>query len=317
MEFNVTAAEMLTYMRDEVFKGVDIDAVTLMSEDERREFTLRQADRLIGRCHMGDSASRLAYQFFVEEIKPVKENPLMQEPQEGVVGWIVELMRLLAYLFSSLPFDLNWIISGYKPIEGDMREQFFPGNAKLESWLNDKEDEVPRVVALVAKILLDQAYFVATKIDSALSDYYVAACMSMRPDWSDKQECMDYTECVFSAIDRAHEHLLDGYSQGLRDEEIGLVDSMWAYVPHDYPENYVEAACEIWQKIEPITKGFAGGHKSKEDCDRFVKDMVEMILPIAEKHEVDMELDDEFSLALAYVKDWLTNIYYGNEPIFG
>ena len=45
--------------------------------------------------------------------------------------------------------------------------------------------------------------------------------------------------------------------------------------------------------------------------------MVEMILPIAEKHEVDMELDDEFSLALAYVKDWLTNIYYGNEPILG
>ena len=128
---------------------------------------------------------------------------------------------------------------------------------------------------------------------------------------------MDYKECVLSAIEGAEVHLQDGYCLGLTDEEIGLVDSMWTYVPHDYPENYVEAAREIWQKIEPIRNGFGGGHKSKEDCDRFVKDMVEMILPIAEKHEVDMELDDEFSLALAYVKDWLTNIYYGNERILG
>ena len=313
----MTAAEMLAYMRNKVFKGVDIDAVTSMSEDERRDFTLRQADRLIGMYHRGESASSLAYHFFVEEIKPVKENPLMQEPQEGVVGWIVELMRLLAYLFSSLPFDLNWIMSGYEPIEGDLQKQFLPGNERLERWLNAKEDDAPRVVALIAKILLDQAYFAATKIDSALSDYYVASCMSIRPEWSDKEECMDYKECVLSAIDGAEVHLQDGYNLGLTDEEIGLVDSMWTYVPHDYPENYVDAAREIWQKIEPVRKGFDDGHKSKEDCDRFVKDMVEMILPIAEKHEVDMELDDEFSLALAYVKDWLTNIYYGNEPILG
>ena len=313
----MTAAEMLAYMRNKVFKGVDIDAVTSMSEDERREFTLHQADRLIGMYHRGESASSLAYQFFVEEIKPVKENPLMQEPQEGVVGWIVELMRLLAYLFSSLPFDLNWIMSGYVPIEGDLQKQFLPGNERLERWLNAKEDDAPRVVALIAKILLDQAYFAATKIDSALSDYYVASCMSIRPEWSDKEECVDYKECVLSAIEGAEVHLQDGYCLGLTDEEIGLVDSMWTYVPHDYPENYVEAAREIWQKIEPVRKGFDDGHKSKEDCDRFVKDMVEIILPIAEKHEVDMELDDEFSLALAYVKDWLTNIYYGNEPILG
>ena len=313
----MTAAEMLAYMRNKVFKGVDIDAVTSMSEDERREFTLRQADRLIGMYHRGESASSLAYHFFVEEIKPVKENPLMQEPQEGVVGWIVELMRLLAYLFSSLPFDLNWIVSGYEPIEGDLQKQFLPGNERLERWLNAKEDDAPRVVALIAKILLDQTYFAATKIDSALSDYYVASCMSIRPEWSDKEECVDYKECVLSAIGEAQEHLQDGYCLGLTDEEIGLVDSMWTYVPHDYPENYVDAAREIWQKIEPVRKGFDDGHKSKEDCDRFVKDMVEMILPIAEKHEVDMELDDEFSLALAYVKDWLTNIYYGNERILG
>ena len=317
MEFNMTAAEMLAYMRNKVFKGVDIDAVTSMNEDERREFTLQQADRLIGTRLRCGSVSQLAYLFFVEEIKPVKENSLMQEPQEGVVGWIVELMRLLAYLFSSQPFDLNLIMSGYEPIEGDLQNQFIPENEQLEDWMADKEEETPRVVALIAKILLDQAYFAATKIDSALSDFYVASCMPERPDWSDKQECIDYTESVLSAVNEGLEHMQDGYFKGLRDEEIGLVDSMWAYVPHNYPENYVDAAREIWQKIEPIRNGFGDGHKSKEDCERFIKDMVEMILPIAEKHEVDMELDDEFSLALAYVKDWLANIYYGNESIFG
>ena len=48
-----------------------------------------------------------------------------------------------------------------------------------------------------------------------------------------------------------------------------------------------------------------------------VNDMVEIVLPIAEKYEVDMELDDEFSMPLDYLKHWLSNIYYGNDPIFG
>jgi hypothetical protein len=53
-----------------------------------------------------------------------------------------------------------------------------------------------------------------------------------------------------------------------------------------------------------------------KDCDLFIKDMRELILPIAEKHKVDMELDDEYSLPLAYLKDWLTIIYKGHDIIY-
>ena len=80
----------------------------------------------------------------------------------------------------------------------------------------------------------------------------------------------------------------------------------------------MDAAREIWSKVKPIREGFdEKGRKSRKDCDLFVNDMVEIVLPIAEKYEVDMELDDEFSMPLDYLKHWLSNIYYGNDPIFG
>ena len=66
-----------------------------------------------------------------------------------------------------------------------------------------------------------------------------------------------------------------------------------------------------------VVANFAKGRKDKDDMELFVNDMVKISLPITEKYEVDMELDDEFSMPLEYLKSWLRNIYYGNDPIYG
>jgi hypothetical protein len=72
---------------------------------------------------------------------------------------------------------------------------------------------------------------------------------------------------------------------------------------------YLAATKEIWQKIKPVRENFCDGRKSREDCELFVNDMLKIALPIAERHDLDMELDDEHSLPLSYLKYWLDSIY--------
>ena len=324
IEFKKTAAEMLEYYKIEVFGKMGIDIEGLQDKDAAYQKWARisVADQILGMDANGDFARLHAFSFFghtLFKIYPIKENPLMQEPQEGLAGWLVELMRLLAYLLVNDPFshffDLNLLDDKFPPRGDDGSEQFSPSNKELLEFLKT----YTRVGALLAEMVYGVACVESGKTDFALYDMYVTKCHlhQRRRDFTDKGNCYGYIDCLQDAIDDAEYHLAKGRGKGLSMEEIGLVDSLWTEVPHHYPENYVAAAREIWQKIKPIREGFGDGRKDKKDCDIFTKDMLEIILPIAEKHDVDMELDDEYSLPLEYVKNWLGGIYYGNDPIFG
>lgn len=320
-----TAAEMLEYYKTEVFGKMGIEIEGLQNKDAAYQKWARVsvADQMLGMDAKGDFARQHVSNFFghtLFEIYPIKENPLMQEPQEGLAGWLVELMRLLAYLLVNDPFsnffDLNLLDDRFPQMSGDGTEQFSPSNTELLKFLT----AYTRVGALLADMVYYVAYIGAQDMDLALSDMYAAKCHSRqrRLDFTNTETCYGYIDCVKDAIEDADIHLARGRKSGLMIEEIALVDSLWTEVPHHYPENYVAAAREIWQKIKPIREGFADGRKSREDRDYFTKDMLEIILPIAEKHDVDMELDDEHSLPLEYVKNWLSGIYYyGDGHVFG
>ena len=300
IELKKTSAEMLEYYKTEVFGKMGIEIEGLQNKDAayQKWARLSVADQMLRMDAKGDFARQHVSNFFGHNlftIYPIKENPLMQEPQEGLAGWLVELMRLLAYLLQNDPFsnffDLNLLDDRFPHMGDDGTEQFSPGNGEL----------------------------LKLKMDLALYDMYASQCYQRRRrlDFTDKVNCFGYIDCLKDAISDADDHLIAGRKLDLTIEEIALVDSLWTEVPHHYPENYVAAAREVWQKIKPIREGFGDGRKCKEDRDLFTKDMLEIILPIAEKHDVDMELDDEHSLPLEYVKNWLSGIYYGNDPVYG
>ena len=328
MDINkMTAKEALNYLQKDVFgsMGIDIDSVLSLDEDKKKWATVSIADQLIGRDTKGDFARQLAFSFFDETKKhqpdtlyPVAGNPLMKEPQEGLTEWLVELMRLLTLLFINDPFshaiDLNKIDSRFPPMEGDGTQQFSPNNNELLKYLTT----YTRTGVLLAKMVHAVACVEAEKIDNAIFDFYVFSGSRDNIDFTDKGNCYGFIDRFRDAIDDVNMHLRRGRELGLSKEEIGLVDSLWTEIPHGYPQNYVDAAREIWNKIKPIREGFdEKGRKSPKDRDMFVKDMVEIALPIAEQHGIDMETDDELSLPMGYLKDWLVNIYYGDDPIFG
>ena len=327
MDINkMTAAEALDYLRKEVFggMGIDIDPIPTMDEDKRKWATVSIADQLIGKDANGDFARQLAFSFFDEKKKllpdtlyPVADNSLLKEPQEGLTGWIVELMRLLALLFINDPFshaiDLNLLDDRFPPMEGEGTEQFSPSNKELLWYLST----YTRTGVLLAKMVYAFACVEGDKIDNAIFDFYVFSSNRGHLDFTDKANCYGYIDRLRDAIDDVESHLSLGRELGLTIEEIGLVDSLWTEIPHNYPRNYVNAANEIWQRIKMVVANFAKGRKDKDDMELFVNDMVKISLPITEKYEVDMELDDEFSMPLEYLKSWLRNIYYGNDPIYG
>lgn len=309
----MTSEELLAFLKKNYFIGVDIDAVLSMSVEQRCDFTLRQADRLIGLKRSGDAARMIAYNFFTEEMEPVRENPMMREQQDGVTAWIVELARLMAYLLmgqflrTSHPMDLRLLgIEPESEVE-DLNELYSPDNLPLLSWL--KDTPYRRVGARVARKLVSEAIYEAHFIDTALSDYYVDECDRNEPHWNDEAECNNYIIQVLRTVETVKSHLAKGRELGLNDDEIGVVDSLWSYVPHNYQANYVAAAREI---VETDKRMFP---QMKDIASYWPKLRAEILL-IAEKHDVDLELDDPFSLPMGYLNDWINtkhNILQDNE----
>ena len=315
----MTAAEVLEYYKNDIFAkmGIEIEGLQDRDADYQKYARVSVADQMLGMDAHGDFAREHALCFFDNKLNPIQENPLMQEPQEGLAGWLVELMRLLAYLLANYiatrPLDLNWLDSRFQPMGVDGAKQFSPSNHQLIHYLTANI----RVGVLIAKMVKSEASFEASKIDSALIDFYTFRWRKNDVDFTDYFSCYEYIENLRNAIQDVEMHIERGHEQGLTIEEIGLVDSLWTEIPHSYPRNYVAAAQEIWQRVKTVVDNFADGRKWREDERHFVNDMVTFSLPIAEKYDVDMELDDEHSLPLAYLKDWLMTIYEGDDIIYG
>ena len=196
MEFKKTAAEMLEYYKTDVFGKMGIEIEGLQNKDAayQKWARLSVADQMLGMDAKGDFARQHVSNFFghtLFKIYPIKENPLMQEPQEGLAGWLVELMRLLAYLLQNDPFsnffDLNLLDDRFPHMGDDGTEQFSPSNKELLRFL----PAYSRVGALLARMVYAVACIEAQKMDLALYDMYATKCYQRqrRLDFTDTGNC--------------------------------------------------------------------------------------------------------------------------------
>ena len=311
----MTAAGMLAFMKQEFFKGIDIDAVTSMNEEQRREFTLAQADRLMGMKMGYDSAANIiACWFFREDLTPLKENPLIREPQQGTGAWIVELAKLMWQLIASVQVDTEYRLDPRQlGIERDsdpedMNELFSPDNIQLLSWLKDTPYRF--VGVRVARRIFFQALYEAHAIDSALSDYYADECDREIPDYVDKQSCDEYIKKLLSTVEEVKAHVAKGHELGLSDAEIGVVDSMWSYIPHNYPENYVAAAREIVEADRRMYPLGNDRYHNIEDVNAYFASLRPEIITIAHKYDVSLREDRPHSLPIGYLYDWTVERHY-------
>lgn len=307
------------YIKQKLFDGIDLSVVNGMVEDDRRQFMLQQIERILSIKPKGVAAHHYLTDIYGDEFcRTDSRNSFLYVPHKDVDGWTSDLIKLLDCILISNPwgkcFSLRWLSSSFGASDGDNPYQFSPKNKDLIYWL--KTTEYRRIAGLIAERVMAVYERESEKISVAIYDYIWDELNDKRPDCSNIEECNVFIATLMKVKDNVDLHIEEGCKLGLSVEEIGLIDSLWCEIPHKFYKDYVAATTEIWQKIKAVRDNFADGRKTYDDCQLFINDMVKLALPIAEKYKIDMELDDEHSLPLNYLKYWLHSIYYGNDPCF-
>lgn len=305
-------------IKKEFFDGVDLSQISLLSENERRQYMLYNIDRIVGLKPNAEAAEQLISIICGKENKGLGPAPFPFVPLEDENGWLLDLIKLTYNLMVHIPwrhcFSLRWLSYRFEAGVGDDPYVFSPKNKLLREWL--EVVKYRRVAALVGKFVEDVAIIESQNLSTAIYDYIWESLHDKTPDWADVEACNEYVNCLLKTFEKVDNHIKKGEEHGLCIEEIGLIDSLWGDMNHNYNKIYLAATKEIWQQIKPVRDNFADGRKSSDDCQLFINDMLKIALPIAEKHNLDMEPDDEHSLPLSYLKYWLDSIYYGDDSHF-
>ena len=97
---------------------------------------------------------------------------------------------------------------------------------------------------------------------------------------------------------------------GLNDEQMRVVDLLWSWVPHDYPEDYVATAKEV---IEVVDRALPAKTviRSRKGFKMFYDQLIPQLVQVIEKHDVPVDLTDRYNLTMGYMEDWLYSKYLG------
>lgn len=309
MKKEITAEYMHKLLKDGAFKDVDLSRLATMSDDERRVFTIEQADRLLGAQGYGDMMRWFMGQFFDDEFELRDDNPLCEE-ESLLAQWYIALADLGWCLITHLPFDLNSIEPGLGTHAEDPEQDYTIDNERLTSWL--RTTPYKRVAALVARIMLEREYDRVVAHFDAAQDYYAEHCHSGSLNVQKTEECEAFVTSVLDAIATVLSHQQRGRELGLDDDGLEVVDALWGWMPHDYDADCVAATREICEAAEAAMPA-PTVIRSRNGFALFQKPVIQQMEAIARKHDLDIDLTDKYSITMGYLTDWLYRKYMGKE----
>ena len=304
-----------TDLRERVFGGTDFTICKGIAEGDSRQFMLYNIEKILEQLQNGEAVPDYVSLIYGKKEPSDIDISFPYVPMEDVDGWLLDLVRLMECLtthyFRGHSLSLRWLSSRFEADAADDSDQYSPQNEELLHWL--EVTEYRRIAALVASKVKWSAAVEYELISTAMYDYIWEELNDIEDGWSNVDECNMCVNRLLDVIKTLNDHIKEGKALGLSIEEIGLIDSLWGDIEHRYQKDYLAATKEIWQKIRPVRDSLADGRRSSKDCDRFVDDMKKIALSIAEKYNLDMEQDDEFSLPLGYLEYWLITIYYNDD----
>ena len=304
----LTPARMHDLLKRNVFSDIDLERVASMDADQRRELKLSQIDKMLG---MGPYAAVLNWylsQFVDDDNQRRTENPLYDEEDTPLVAWYLEVAELGYALSYCKAFCLDLLAPGFQMDTDDLRQQFTIDNQQLIDWL--QQTPYRRVAAMVAKILIRVELDRVVGHNDAVQDYYAE---SSATDEIDPQEIDNADKFINDAIEvltEMKQHAERGRQLGLNDEQMRVVDLLWSWVPHDYPEAYVATAKEV---IEVVDRALPAKTviRSRKGFKMFYDQLIPQLVQVIEKHDVPVDLTDRYNLTMGYMEDWLYSKYLG------
>lgn len=309
MKKEITAEYMHQLLKEQVFKDVDLSKVDGMSDEERRQFTVKVAEEILRQRHYGDSMDWYIGQFMHSDHSRREENPLYAE-ESALVDWYLELADFGFNLMTHAPFDLNYLEPGLGAHEDEPQKDFTTGNQRLVDWLRTTPHRC--IAVLVARIMLEAEYERVVGHFDAVQDYYAEHCTSSLIDTLDEAERESYIKQVLECINAVADHQQRGRDLGLNDEEMRVADALWGWMPHDYDEDYVAAAKEVCQAAEASLPA-PTVIRSRNGFAIYQKPVMQQLQEIVNRHDLNIDLTDRYNITIGYISEWLFAKYMGKE----
>lgn len=314
MKKKITAPQMHALLKDALLKadGVMTEAelmrVPQMSDDERRELNVRLLNWMIGRSPSADTLGWFIGQFVTDDGEPRKDNPLYEEEGTPLTDWYLELVSLGYDLYTHHPFDLDLIAPGLAHDKINPEYDFTIDNAPLYHWL--RETPYRFLALLVARIMHDVEFAKVAGNNDAVQDYYAENCRLNDFFTNDLDEANDIIQALLDGLTEIRSHRERGHELGLDAEQMRVVDLLWSWVPHDYPEEYVKAAKDI---IKAADKSLPGKTviRSRKGFLEYRKQLTPKLVKIVEKYDLPVDLTDRYNLTMGYMNEWLYSKYLG------
>lgn len=310
MKKEITAEYMHDLLKQTVFKDVDLSKIDGMSDEERRLFTVAEADVLLGQRPYGDSMNWYVGQFIQDEDGLRNDNPLTEE-ETTLVDWYIELAWLGFNLIDHHPFNLDTIEPGLAQHPDDPALDYTIQNEPLMNWL--RTTSYRHLAVMIVRMMLDREYHRVVGHFDAVQDYYAEHCTTDTGKYLQKSEmCDKYINEVIGCIETVDNHQKRGRQLGLNDDEMRVVDALWGWMPHDYDHDYVEAAHEICKTVE-MNLPERTVIRSRNGFMIYKKPVLKKLETITDKHELDIDLTDAYNITMGYLTEWLYSKYMGRE----
>lgn len=139
----------------------------------------------------------------------------------------------------------------------------------------------------------------------AMQDYWAFQC-GFSYQW-DEENPKPIIEKVCATLKAAAEHLSHGQRLGLSRLEQQTVDTLWGFVPHYYPENYVACAREVSEAIVSLLPPETE-ERTEDGFEAYYAAVIAEVKQLTAKHDVDFDTSD-FNLSFGYFHEWLSDEY--------
>ncbi len=171
-------------------------------------------------------------------------------------------------------------------------ESFNIGPADWREQLTAITD--PEAKKEAVKKLVDKAFEWAIQYNAPVQDYLAEETDRVKTHTDNAGEYADKCINILAEVDA---HLQTGRAKGLNNDEQYIIDSLWSWVPHDYPQPYVDCAKAIFAEASALLENSTDEHS-------FIQALLHYTDQTAHQFEVDFDINDTFSLPCSYMMYW-------------
>jgi hypothetical protein len=219
--------------------------------------------------------------------------------------WTEQTEQVAQALYNHEPFDLQLLTDTIDSPD------FSYENKNLLEWIQTVPQR--RVAAMVCRIVLDSEFNKVVDENQALQDYYAENVHpSSSVNWQQVDACEAFTQRALNGMGEVARHYEEARKWGLEGESLHVVDMVWGWAPHVFEEDTVATGREILEvanQCQPDKLTIRSDAGARAYIDKVMK----QVQQIAEKHDVDIDITDVYSLTTGYLCNWLMAKYWGNQ----